>query len=102
MHATDEEIDRFMNVPFRGLEIYTLDLRTGEVVGYLFDSLRCMATGRGKLEGNTETVEWTWARGQRSTRVTKKLGPDKIRVTERYVLPDGRIMEETGEATRRK
>ena len=101
-HATDEEIDRFMNEPFRALEIYSLDLRTGEVVGFMFDSLRCMATGRGKLEGNTETVQWTWARGQKSTRVTKKLGPDKVSVTERIVMPDGSIMEDTGEATRVK
>ncbi len=101
-HVTDEEIDRFMNEPFRALEIYTYDLRTGEVVGYMFDSLRCMATGRGKLEGNTETVQWNWARGQESTRVTKKLGPDKISVTERIVMPDGSIMEETAEVTRRK
>jgi uncharacterized protein (TIGR02246 family) len=68
----------------------------------MFDSLRCMAMGRGKLEGNTETVHWTWARGQKSTRVTKKLGPDKISVTHRIVLPGGSIMDEALEVTRRK
>ncbi len=73
MHATDEEIERFKNSPYRSLEIYTIDQKTGEVVGYLFDSLRCMATGRGKREANQEIMDWQWATGHKSTRITEKV-----------------------------
>jgi hypothetical protein len=53
LHATDEEVERFTSVPFRGLEIHTVDQETGDVLGYMFDSLRCIATGKGAWDGKT-------------------------------------------------
>jgi hypothetical protein len=102
MGATDEEIERFVRLPYQALEIYTIDQRTGEVVGYLFDSLRCMAQGRGKREGNRETVEWQWSNGHKSTRITERAGPDKAVVIQRTPMRDGIPLEEKGEMTRRK
>jgi len=102
MNATEEEIERFVRLPYQALEIYTIDQRTGEVVGYLFDSLRCMAQGRGKLEGNRETVQWEWSNGHKSTRVTEKAGHNKAVVIQRTPMRDGSVMEEKGEMTRRK
>jgi len=102
MHASDEEIKRFRSSPFRSLEIHTIDQETGEVVGHLFDSLRCMAKGRGKRQGNQETVEWEWATGHRSTRITRKVSDDKMVVIERTRMPGGSVMEEKGEMTRKK
>ncbi|MBN2594195.1 MAG: hypothetical protein JXA81_11870 [Sedimentisphaerales bacterium] len=32
--------------------------KTGERIGYFFDSLRCIAKGTGSLEGNKEIMEW--------------------------------------------
>ena len=102
MHASDAEIERFKTEGFQGMEIYTIDQKTGEVIGYLFDSLRCMATGRGKREGNKETMDWVWATGHKSTRITEKVGEDRIVVIQRTRMPDGSVMEEKGQKIRRK
>ncbi len=102
MHATDAEIDRFKRVGYHMLEIYTIDQKTGEVIGFLFDNLRCVATARGKREGDKETMNWEWQSGHRSTRITERLGPEKMRLTERTPLPDGSVMEDKGEMTRVK
>jgi hypothetical protein len=102
LHATDEEIERFKAMPFRGLELYTLDQETGEVVGFMFDSLRCIATGRGQWEGKVQTMNWKWASGHTSTRITRAEGDDKLSMTERIAMPDGSTMEESGEMVRKR
>lgn len=102
MHASDEEIERFQRTGYQSLQLFTIDPATGEVRGYLFDSLRCMATGRGWREGNREIMEWEWATGHKSTRITEKLSEDRMRVIQRTPMPDGSVMEEHGESVRRK
>lgn len=103
MNASDEEIQRFASQPYRSLEIYTIDAATGDVVGYLFDSLRCIATGRGKRQDNKEIVEWQWATGHKSTRITEKVDQDTLLVTERtYNMADGSVMEDKGTMKRCK
>ena len=71
MHASEEEIERFRTSPYRSLEIFTVDQATGEVVGFSFDSLRCIATGRGRREGNRQIIDWEWTTGHKSTRITE-------------------------------
>lgn len=102
MHATDEEIERFRRSGYQQLEIYTIDQNTGEVIGFLFDSLRCVATGRGKREDNREIMDWEWATGHTSTRITERVSSDKMVVIERTPNPDGSVMEDKGEMTRVK
>lgn len=102
LHASDEEIERFRREGYQSLQLFTVDQTTGEVIGYLFDSLRCIASGRGKREGNRETMEWQWANGHKSTRVTERLGDDRMRVIQRTPMPDGSVMEEKGESIRKK
>jgi hypothetical protein len=104
MHATDEEIKKFRGSTFKELQIHTIDPKTGEVIGYLFDSLRCMAKGRGKREGNKEIMEWKWSgsgQGASSIRITEKVGDDKLIITEKITMPDGSVMEDKGEMTRK-
>jgi hypothetical protein len=103
MHASDEEIKRFQSSTFKSLEIHTIDPKTGEYIGYLFDSLRCIAKGRGKREGNKEIMEWEWSGAGQGTsiRITEKANDDKLIITEKYTLPDGSIMEDKGEMTRK-
>jgi len=102
MHATDAEIERFRRSGYQALEIYTIDQKTGEVIGFLFDSLRCVATGKGKRDGYREVVEWEWQTGHKSTRITERVSDDKMRVIERTPNPDGSVMEDKGEMTRIK
>ena len=103
LHASDEEIERFQSSTFKSLEIHTIDPKTGEIIGYLFDSLRCIAKGRGKRQGNKEIMEWEWSgSGQgNSIRITEKVSDNKLIITEKYTLPDGSTMEDRGEMTRK-
>ncbi len=102
MHASREEIERFNRAGYQSLQLFTIDQRTGDVIGYLFDSLRCIATGRGRREGNIETMDWHWSNGRTSTRVTERLSDDRMRVIQRTPMPDGSVMEEMGESIRRE
>lgn len=104
LHASDEDIEKFQSSTFKSLEIHTIDPKTGEIIGYLFDSLRCIAKGRGKREGNKEIMQWQWSgSGQGSSiRITEKVSDDKIIMTEKYTLPDGSSMEDKGEMTRKR
>ena len=100
MHATDEEIERFRRSGYQALEVYTLDEKTGEVIAYLFDSLRCIACGRGRRDGVREIVEWEWRTGDKSRRITERVSADQMRIVERTSNPDGTVMEDSGVMTR--
>jgi hypothetical protein len=104
LHASDEEIEKFQSSTFKSLEIHTINPKTGEIIGYLFDSLRCIARGKGKREGNKEIMQWQWSGSGQGTsvRITEKVSDDKLIITEKYTLPDGSIMEDKGEMTRKK
>ena len=103
--ASDEDLERFVSMPFKHLEIRTVDPKTGERIGYLFDSLRCIVEGRGRLEGNKEIMEWEWfgtGQGVTSVGIMEKISDNKFAVSHKYTLPDGNKMEEKLEMTRKK
>jgi hypothetical protein len=102
MHATDAEIERFRRSGYQAWEIYTIDQKTGEVIGFLFDNLRCVATGKGKRDGYREVIDWEWRTGHKSTRITERVSADKMMVVERTRNPNGSVMEDKGEMTRVK
>jgi hypothetical protein len=104
MHASDEDIAKFQSSTFKSIEIYTIEPRTGEIIGYLFDSMRCIAKGTGRREGNKEIMQWQWsAQGQgSSTRITEKVSADKLVITEKYTMPDSSIMEDKWEMIRKR
>jgi hypothetical protein len=101
-NLSDSDIEKIRNSTFESLEVYTIDPKTGEIVGYLFDSLRCVAKGTGKRESNKETINWVWSvQGQgTSTRVIEKISDDRFISTEKYTMPDGSAMEDRAEMTR--
>jgi hypothetical protein len=51
-------------------------------------------------------MEWEWScqgqGGASSVRITERVSDDKLIITEKYTLPDGSIMEDKGEMTRKK
>jgi hypothetical protein len=106
MQTEDDEAGKFQGQTFKGIEYHTIDTQTGEVIGYLFDSLRCIAVGRGSRQGDKEVTEWKWKCGEQETtsiRTTEKANEDKLLITDKYLTPDGKIwMEEKIEASRRK
>jgi hypothetical protein len=105
LHASDEDIERSLSMPFKELQIHTIDPKTGERVGYLFDSMRCIAIGTGRLEGNKEIMEWVWsgtAQGATSVRIIERINDNKFAYNHKYILPDGKKMEDKVEMVRRK
>jgi hypothetical protein len=105
MNASDEDIKKSQNSTFKELQIHTIDPKTGEVIGYLFDSLRCTAEGRGRRQGNKEIMEWKWsatAQGATSVRIIEKINDNKFTLNHKYILPNGKKMEDKIEMTRKK
>ena len=102
-NASDEDLERFVAMPYKSLLIQTVDPKTGERIGYLFDSQRCMATGRGRLEANKEIMEWEWfltGQGVTSLGIIEKINDNKFSVLFTYTLPDDKKMEEKLEMIR--
>ncbi len=103
LHASDEYIEKSQNSIFEELQIHTIDPTTGEIVGYLFDGLRCTAEGRARRQGNKEIVEWKWSgSGATSVCVIEKISDTKIILGHKYTLPDGNRMEAKTEITRKR
>jgi len=106
MRTEDDQASKFQSQTHKEIEYYTIDSKSGEVIGYLFDSLRCIAVGRGTRQGNQEVIEWKWKKGQQETtsiRTTERINENRLIMTDRYLKPDGSIwMEGTLEATRQQ
>ncbi len=103
--APDEDIESYQSSTFRDLQILTIDPKTGEVVGYLFDSMRCIAEGRGRRQGNKQIIEWKWfvtAQGATSVGIIEKINDNKFTLNHKYTLPNGEKMEDKAEMTRKK
>jgi hypothetical protein len=104
-NASDEDLDRFLSMPYKELQIQTTDPKTGEVIGYLFDSQRCIAEGRGKWEGNKEIIEWKWSgtgQGATSVSIIEKINDNKFTINVKYILPNGKKMEDKIEMIRKR
>jgi hypothetical protein len=104
-NASDEDLERFLSMPYKSLQIQTIDPKTGEVIEYLFDSQRCIAEGRGKRQGNKEIMEWKWSgtgEGVTSVSIIEKINDDKFTYNHKYILPNGKKMEDKIQFTRRK
>ncbi len=83
--------------PFKELQLHTIDPKNGERIGYFFDSQRCIAEGRGRREGKKEIMEWKWSgtgQGATSVSIIEKINDNKFIGNHKYILPDGKKMEE--------
>ena len=91
--------------PFKELQLHTIDPKTGERIGYWFDSQRCIAEGTGRLEGNKEIMEWEWSgtgQGATSVGIMEKINDNKFTLSGKHTLPNGNKMEDNAEFTRKK
>ena len=105
LNASDEDLERYRSSTFKNLQIHTIDPKTGEVIGYLFDSMRCIAEGKGRRQGNKEIIEWKWsatAQGATSVYITEKINDNNFTLNHKYILPNGKKMEDKIEMIRRK
>jgi hypothetical protein len=104
-YVSDEELERFVSMPYKSLYIQTIDSKTGERIAYCFDSQRLYGQGRGRLEANKEIMEWEWSgigRGLTSVSIMEKINNNTFNYSMKYTLPDGNKMEEKAEFTRKK
>jgi hypothetical protein len=104
-NASDEDIERFLSMPYKSLQIRTTDPKTSEVIEYLFDSQRCIAQGRGRRQGNKEIMEWVWsatAQGATSVSIIEKINDNEFIYNHKYILPNGNKMEDKAEFTRKE
>lgn len=65
--------------PYKGIGTWTRDPATGEWRGHWFDNYRQHHTGRGTLEGNKLTMEWSTWGGH--TRIIEKVDEDTMTLT---------------------
>lgn len=91
-NMTREQAEELMKIPYQGMGLLTFDPKTGETIGYWFDSWRGAYQGRGKLEGNKETVNWSGPMGT-SVRTTQKLNENEMRMTFKETMLDGTVAE---------
>ncbi|MBI3194491.1 MAG: hypothetical protein HYZ34_08520 [Ignavibacteriae bacterium] len=87
--------------PYKGHGLMTLDPKTGEWLGYWFDSWRGFYQGRGKLEGKKITMQWEGPMGK-STR-TIEIGDDGEMI-QNFKEQDsmGNVMEGKSTMTKKK
>ena len=105
INASDEDIEKFLSMPYKSLQIQTIDPKTGEVIQYLFDSQRCIAEGRGSRQENKEIIKWKWyatGQGVTSVSIIEKIDDNKFTYNHKYILPNGNIMEDKVEFIRKK
>jgi hypothetical protein len=105
INASDEDLEKLLSMPYKSLQIQTIDPKTGERIGYCFDSMRCIGKGTGRLEGNREIMEWEWSgilQGATSVGIMEKISDNKFTSTHKITMPDGNKMEEKIEMIRKK
>ena len=102
--VSEEDIEASRGATFKGLQIFTIDPETDEVVGYLFDSLRCIAQGRGKRKEDQEVTQWKWSEtgeGATSVSTVTRISQDRFTLQNKYDLPNGNSMEDRIEMMRK-
>lgn len=100
-NMTREQAEEMMKMPYQGMGMFTFDPKTGETIGYWFDSWRGAYQGRGTLEGNKETSNWSGPMGT-SVRTTEKINENEMRMTFKETMLDGKVAEGSGTMRRKK
>ncbi|MCP5051310.1 MAG: DUF1579 domain-containing protein [bacterium] len=88
-------------VVYEGMGAMTTDPKSGDTIGYWIDNFRGLYKGKGKEDMNKIAMKWTGG-GMEMKRILEKMGPDKMKVTEKMKGPDGKMGTSTGEFTRMK
>lgn len=89
------------NMTYEGRGAMTL-AADGQVKGFWIDNMRSMSQGKGTLAGNILTMEWNTPGMGKGVRITERINENKFKVTEKWTMPDGNVMESRSEMTRAK
>jgi len=103
MGVSDKDIKNIQGSIYKGIEFRTIDPNTGEVAGQWFDNWRSVFDGRSKREENKEIMEWEWLEQRVSTiRIIEKVSDDKFIMTGKWTMPNGSVMDDKTEMTRKR
>jgi hypothetical protein len=83
-----------LQAPYKIKVMMTANPETKEYLGYLFDSYRAVATGKGTRDGNKMTMIWEGPMGN-ETRTIEKVSEDKLVMTFEGKDPQGNVMKGT-------
>lgn len=101
MNMSKEDMDKMMNMTYKGMGTTTINPASGEFMGYWFDNWRGIYKGSGKREGNKLSMMWEGAMGA-ELRTIEKISEDKSLVTFSYKDASGKVMEGRTELTRKR
>jgi hypothetical protein len=96
-----EDVEKMMEMTYKGMGPITIDPSTGEYIGYWFDNWRGVHKGTGKREGNKVTMTWEGQMGK-ETRTTEKVSENTMVISIKSTAPNGNVMEARSELTRMK
>ncbi len=102
MNMPREQLKEMMMQDYYGLGITSLDPKTGEPMGYWFDSYRDISKGSGTLKDDKSKMTWTSEAMGSMTRVVEKVSKDKMTVKMHGKDPSGMEWSGTAEMTRVK
>jgi hypothetical protein len=100
MGISDEDMEKMMEMPYKGMGVISENPQTGEMFGYWFDNWRGDLKGTGKQEMGKQTMTWTGAMGT-EVRTMEMVNKDKMVVTFKSSGPMGEF-EGKSEYTRKK
>jgi hypothetical protein len=93
MNMPKDEVEKMIKAnPYKGHGLMTLDPKSGEWLGYWFDSWRGSYTGRGKLDGKKITMQWEGTMGKETRTIEKGENGEMIQ-TFKVVETTGNVME---------
>lgn len=96
-----EDLEKMMQMTYKGAGPITIDPATGDFIGYWFDNWRGVYKATGKREGNKVTMTWEGQMGK-ETRTTEKVDENTMVILIKSTDPKGNVMEAKTELTRKK
>jgi hypothetical protein len=96
-----EDVEKMMQMTYKGMGPLTINPATGEYMGYWFDNWRGVYKGTGNRDGDKVTMTWEGPMGK-ETRTTEKVGDDKMVISIESTDMKGNVTKATTELTRKK
>lgn len=96
-----EDVEKMIEMTYKGMGTMTMNPVTGEYIGYWFDNWRGVYKGTGKREGNKVSMTWEGPMGK-ETRTTEKVDDNTMVIFIKSTDPKGIVMEAKEELTRKK
>lgn len=102
MNMPEAQLKEMMMQDYLGLGVTTVNPKTGELMGYWFDSYRDISEGQGTREGNATTMTWSSAAMGSMTRTVERVSEDEMKIKMHGKDPSGLEYDGTSVMKRKK